>query len=351
MVVTTTVKALVLKAYGELEVQERPEPAVGERDVLVRVMACGICGSDVHGFDGSTGRRRPPVVMGHEASGVVERVGPAVTSLRPGDRVTMDSTIYNPESFFSRRGHVNLCDDRRVLGVSCEDYRQDGAFAELVSVPDHIVYRLPAGMTFEQAAMVEPVSVALHARRLTALAPGDTVVVFGAGLIGLMLVQVLKAAAISRIVAVDLEDDRLAVAKELGAAHVFNSRAADVTSAVRALTEGRGADVAFDAVGIEATVRAAIAAVRKGGIVTLVGNFAPDVSLPLQAVVSRQIRLQGSCASSGEYPECLELIASGQVKVDRFISATAPLEDGPQWFGRLHRKEPGLIKVLLRPNA
>ena len=344
-------KALVLKAYGELEMQERPEPAVGPGDVLVRVMACGICGSDVHGLDGSTGRRRPPVVMGHEAAGVVERVGAGVSTVRAGDRVTMDSTIYNPDSFFSRRGLVNLCDDRRVLGVSCEDYRQDGAFAELVAVPAHIVYRLPAGMTYEQAAMVEPVSVAVHARRLTPLAPEDVVVVFGAGLIGLMLVQVLKAAPVKLIVAADLEDDRLAVAKELGAAHVVNSGARDVGAAVRALTEGRGADAAFEAVGIEPTVRGAISAVRKGGSVTLVGNLSPDVSIPLQSVVSRQIRLQGSCASSGEYPECLELIASGQVQVDRFISATAPLEDGPQWFDRLHRKEPGLIKVLLRPNA
>jgi L-iditol 2-dehydrogenase len=351
MVVSSTVKALVLKAYGELEVQERPEPAVGPHDVLVRVMACGICGSDVHGLDGSTGRRRPPIVMGHEAAGLVERAGSAVSNVKIGDRVTMDSTIYNPESFFSRRGLVNLCDDRRVLGVSCEDYRQDGAFAELVSVPDHIVYRLPEGMTFEQAAMVEPVSVALHARHLTPLTPEDTVVVYGAGLIGLMLVQVLKAAPVGRIVALDLEDDRLAAAKELGAVHAFNSRAKDVTRAVQTLTAGRGADVAFDAVGIEATVRAAIATVRKGGSVTLVGNLAPEVSIPLQSVVSRQIRLQGSCASNGEYPECLELMASGKVQVDRFISATAPLEDGPRWFDRLHRKEPGLIKVLLRPNA
>jgi L-iditol 2-dehydrogenase len=351
MVVRSTVKALVLKVYGRLEMEERPEPAVGPGDVLVRVMACGICGSDVHGMDGSTGRRRPPIVMGHEAAGVVERVGAAVATVREGDRVTMDSTIYNPDSFFSRRGFVNLCDDRRVLGVSCEDYRQDGAFAELVSVPAHIVYQLPAGMTFEQAAMVEPVSVAVHARRLTPIAPDDTVVVFGAGLIGLMLVQVLKAASVRRILAVDLEDDRLAIAKELGAAHLINSRAGDAAPAVRALTEGRGADVAFEAVGIEPTVRDAIAAVRKGGNVTLVGNLFPDVSIPLQSVVSRQIRLQGSCGSSGEYPECLELIASGRVQVDRFVSVTAPLEEGPHWFGRLHRREPGLMKVLLRPNA
>ena len=271
--------------------------------------------------------------------------------MRSGDRVTFDSMIYNPDSFFSRRGLTNLCDDRRVLGVSCQDYRRDGAFAELVSVPSHIVYRMPAGMTFEQAAMAEPVSVAVHARRLTPLTPEDTVAVFGAGLIGLMLVQVLKAAPVRRIVAVDLEADRLAVAGKLGAGHVFNSRRTDVTREVQALTDGRGADATFEVVGIEPTVRGAIAAVRKGGCVTLVGYLAPDVSLPLQSVVTREVRLQGSCASAGEYPECLDLIASGRVQVNRFISATAPLSEGAHWFDRLRRKEPGLMKVVLRPNG
>ena len=343
-------KALVLKAYGQLEIQDVAPPGIGPKDVLVRVMACGICGSDVHGMDGSTGRRIPPIVMGHEAAGLVERVGAQVTSFRPGDRVTCDSTIYNPESFFSRRGQVNLCDDRRVLGVSCEDYRQNGAFAELVSVPSHILYALPTGMTFEQAAMVEPVSIAVHARNLTPMASEDTALVFGTGLIGLMMVQVLRAAAVARIVAVDVDPGRLALAAELGAHHLINSATDDVAAAVRALTQGRGADVAFEAVGLEATVRGAIHAVRKGGTVTLIGNLAKDVSLPLQAVVTRQIRLQGSCASSGEYPECLDLIASGKVDVDRFISAIAPLEEGPRWFDRLHRREPGLLKVLLKPN-
>ena len=166
-----------------------------------------------------------------------------------------------------------------------------------------------------------------------------------------MLVQVLRAAGVRRVVAVDIEDDRLALARELGASDVCHSGRADAAQAVRALTDGRGADVAFEAVGIEPTVRAAVAAVRKGGCVTLVGNLAPEVALPLQSVVTRQIRLQGSCASSGEYPECLDLIASGRVEVDRFISATAPLEEGAAWFDRLYRKEPRLMKVLLKPNA
>jgi L-iditol 2-dehydrogenase len=344
-------KALVLTAYNQFEVQDMPEPTVGPGDVLVRVAACGICGSDVHGMDGSTGRRRPPIVMGHEASGVIERTGRAVSGFRVGDRVTFDSTIYNPDSYFSRRGLINLCDDRRVLGVSCEDYRQHGAFAELVAVPGHILYALPPGMTFEQAALVEPVSIAVHARALTPLPAGDSVVVFGAGLIGLMIVQVLKQTSVGQIIAVDIEDAKLGVAREVGAHQVLNSSKTDAVAAIKDLTQGRGADVAFEAVGIEATVRSAIAAVRKGGTVTLVGNLAKDVSIPLQAVVTRQIRLQGSCASSGEYPECLELIASGRVDVDRFISATASLEQGGAWFDRLYKREPGLMKVVLKPNG
>jgi L-iditol 2-dehydrogenase len=246
---------------------------------------------------------------------------------------------------------INLCDDRRVLGVSCEDYRQHGAFAELVAVPHHILYALPEGMTFEQAALVEPVSIAVHARNLTPIEPGDTALVIGAGLIGLMTVQVLKNTAVKQIIAIDIDADKLKVAREVGAHHAIDSGKTDVAAAVKDLTQGRGADVAFEAVGIEATVRSAIANVRKGGTVTLVGNLAKDVSIPLQAVVTRQIRLQGSCASSGEYPECLDLIASGKVDVNRFISATAPLEEGGRWFDRLYQREPGLMKVVLKPNG
>jgi L-iditol 2-dehydrogenase len=344
-------KALVLKAYRELEIQDVPAPRPGPKDVVVRVKACGICGSDVHGMDGSTGRRIPPVVMGHEAAGVIEEVGSDVAGFREGERVTFDSMIYNPESHFSRKGLPNLCDDRRVLGVSCGDYRQDGAFAELVKVPQHILYRIPRAMSFEQAALVEPFSVTAHARTLTPLQPGDSAVVFGAGLIGLAMLQVLKQLPLRLLVAVDVVDERLALARELGAQHVMNSSRDDVPALLRELTDGRGADAAFECVGLDATVRGAVLSVRKGGCVTLVGNFAPEVGLPLQSVVTRQIRLQGSCASAGEYPECLDLIASGKVTVDRFISAVAPLEEGPAWFERLYNKEPGLLKVVLRPNA
>jgi L-iditol 2-dehydrogenase len=188
-------------AYKEFEVQDMPEPAPGPRDVIVRVKACGICGSDVHGMDGSTGRRRPPIVMGHEAAGVVEQVGAEVQGYKVGDRVTFDSTIYNPRAS-SRSGLINLCDDRRVLGVSCEDYRQHGAFAELVSVPHHILYALPPGMTYEQAALVEPVSIAVHARNLTRWIRATPPCVTAAGLIGDDMCRCAMHTACKQIIAV-----------------------------------------------------------------------------------------------------------------------------------------------------
>src|SRR5512143_3643486 len=146
-------KALVLEAYKRFSYQEVPTPEAGPGEVLVAVKSCGICGSDVHGMDGSTGRRRPPIIMGHEASGVIAVVGAGVTGWAPGDRVTFDSTIYCGQCAFCQRGEINLCDRRRVLGVSCEDYRQHGAFAEFVVVPSRILYRLPEGLAFEHAAL------------------------------------------------------------------------------------------------------------------------------------------------------------------------------------------------------
>ena len=160
-------KALLLTEYMHLELTDVAEPTVGPQDVLIRVRACGICGSDVHGMDGSTGRRIPPVVMGHEAAGVITEVGREVDQWKPGDRVTFDSTISCGDCAFCRRGDVNLCDRRQVLGVSCGDYRRHGAFAEYVAVPARILYRLPDTLSFEHAAMIEAVSIAVHAVRLT----------------------------------------------------------------------------------------------------------------------------------------------------------------------------------------
>lgn len=342
-------RALLLKEYKTLEITDMPEPAVGPDDVLVRVKACGICGSDVHGYDGSTGRRIPPVVMGHEASGVVLGTGKGVKQFRVGDRVTFDSTIYCGKCYFCRRGEVNLCDDRQVLGVSVGEYRRNGAFAEFVAVPEHIVYALPDALTFEQAAMIEAVSVAVHAVQLTPVKLGDAAVVVGAGMIGLLVIQALRLAGCSRIVAVDLNEARLKLAAEYGAGLCLNAAGCDVPAEVRAYTSGRGADVGLEVVGTTATVQSAVASLRKGGALTLVGNWSPKIEFPLQSVVTRQIRVMGSCASAGEYPVCIDLIARKAIRVDPLISATAPLDEAQVWFDRLYSRESNLMKVILQP--
>lgn len=341
--------ALLLKEYMDLQMVQMPVPEIGPDDVLVRVRACGICGSDVHGLDGSTGRRLPPLVMGHEAAGEVAQTGANVHDLKVGDRVTFDSTIYCGNCFFCSRGEINLCDNRQVLGVSPGEYRRHGAFAEYVSVPRRIMYRLPDTLTYEQAALIEAVSVAVHAVNLTPMPMGSSAVVVGSGMIGLLTVQALRAAGCTRVIAIDVEDSRLAVAKGMGATATINSKTGQADGAVRELTDGRGADVAIECVGATDPIRTAIQCVRKGGSVTLVGNVSPKVELPLQLVVSRQIRVQGSCASCGEYPASIELMASGAIKVDSMISAVAPLGEGRQWFDRLYHKEPNLMKVILRP--
>jgi L-iditol 2-dehydrogenase len=342
-------KALVLREYGKLVYEDVPRPEIAPDEVLVRVEACGICGSDVHGLDGSTGRRQPPLIMGHEAAGVVAEAGPAVRGWAAGDRVTFDSTIYRLDDWYTRRGLYNLSDGRRVLGVSPGEYRRHGAFAEYVAVPQHILYRVPAGVSFEQAAMTEPVAVAAHAVGLTPIAVGDTAVVVGAGMIGLCLVQVLRAAGCGSVFAVDLEPEKRELARKLGADVVLDPQRDDIAQVVAQATGGRGADVAFEAVGIPATVKTAIAAVRRGATVTLVGNLSPSAEVPVQAVVTRQLRLQGSCAIAGEYPAALAMIKRGVVNVDAMRSAVAPLAEGAVWFDRLYRKERGLMKVILKP--
>ncbi len=342
-------KALLLKEYKNLEIVDMPIPAFGPTDLLVKVKACGICGSDIHGYDGSTGRRQPPIVMGHEAAGVVEAAGDDVKGFRAGDRVTFDSTVSCGACHFCRKGRINLCDNRQVLGVSTGEYRRHGAFAEYVTVPSRICYKLPDALKYEHAALIEAVSVAVHSVNRTPLALGDTAVVVGAGMIGVLVVQALKAKGCSQIIAVDIEDSKLALASKLGATATLNPSKDDVAKGVLDLTGGLGADVALDAVGATAPIKTCLQTVRKGGSVTLIGNITPSIELMLQNVVSREITLHGVCASNGEYPECIDMIARGVIQVDPIISAKAPLVEGPSWFQRLYGKESGLMKVIIEP--
>jgi L-iditol 2-dehydrogenase len=237
-----------------------------------------------------------------------------------------------------------------VLGVSCGEYRRHGAFAERISVPRRIVYTLPESLPFEHAALVEAVSVAVHAVNVTPLVLGDTAVIVGAGMIGLLTLQAARAAGATQIIAVDLNDKRLAVAKQLGADVTLRGDQCDVPAEIRKLTNGRGADVALEVVGATPTIKTAIESVRKGGSVTLVGNVAPMIELPLQSVVTREIRLQGTCGCNGEYPQCIDLMNRGIINVAPLITAKIALSDGPAWFDRLHAGDPDQMKVVVQPQ-
>jgi len=344
------VKALLLSEYKKLELTDIPVPEIGPEDILVQVMACGICGSDIHGWDGSSGRRVPPLVMGHEAAGVVAAIGKDVVGYTEGDRITFDSTVWCGKCRYCLSGRPNLCDNRMVLGVSCGDYRRYGCFAEYVNVPARICCKLPDALSFEHAALIEAVSVAVHAANRTPVSLGDTAVVVGSGMIGLLVIQAIKQKGCSQVIATDLNAQRLEVAKSLGADVTINVGEEDAAARVKELTNGRGADVALEVVGATATIKSAIDCTRKGGSVTIVGNLAPTIELPLQAVVTRELNIFGSCASAGEYPACVDLLATGMIKVESLITGRAPLEQGHEWFSRLYAGEPNAMKVVLCPS-
>lgn len=342
-------KALTLTAYNQLTYGDVPDPKPEYGEVLIQIKSCGICGSDIHGMDGSTGRRIPPLIMGHEASGVIAELGSGVADWKKGDRVTFDSTVYKLDDWYTTHGMYNLSDGREVIGVAPEGFHRDGAFAEYVTVPSHILINIPDEVSFDHAAMVEPAAVAFHAVKLAEVKLADTALVVGAGMVGLFVVQALKLAGCAKVIAVDLDDDRLKLAAELGADVVFNAAQADLTGRITALSSGRGADIAIEVVGAEATLRTAMDSVRRGGTVVAVGNLSPEVQFPIQSLVTRQIRLQGSCAICGEFPDVLDMIASGGLKMDPILSATAPLSEGALWFDKLRNREPGLMKVILKP--
>lgn len=352
-------KALTLVAPSTFEYGDAPNPELGQGQVKVRVKAAGICGSDLHGMDGRSGRRIPPIIMGHEAAGEIVEVGPGVTAWKVGDRVTFDSTEYCGECLDCAEGNVNLCSNRKVLGVSCGDYRRHGCFADEVVLPEYILYALPESLDYVKAAFAEPVSIALHAVNLAPTPnQGETApttrqqkaLVVGAGLIGLLVIQSLKARGWQEVYAVDLDDARIELAKKLGATDAFHAKDENLVQKLKALGGGDGLDASFEVVGAAAPVELAIKSVRKGGTVVLVGNLQSSVPMPLQEVVTRQITLKGSCACAGEYPEAIQRIEDGSIQVQPLLSQVVPLSQGGEWFHKAVQPGNGLLKIVLQPE-
>lgn len=342
-------RALVHTAPLQFNLRDVPEPKPNHEEVLVRVKACGICGSDVHGYTGKTGRRIPPIIMGHEAAGVVEAVGRTVQNVTVGERITFDSTVYCNQCPACRQGRVNLCQNRKILGVSTPAFRRDGAMAEYVVVPWWITYRLPDAVSFEEAALIEPASVSLHAARITPIDVNDVVVVVGAGQIGLFAIQAVRVKGAGTIIALDMREERLTLARQLGADVTINPGTTDVAAEMRRAVGHPDADAVLEAVGTEASVQLAMDLTKLGGHVTLIGNVTPRVQVNLQDIVSRELTLRGSCAIAGEYRACLDMMAAGRIQAKPLISRIVPLAEGQAAFDALHRGDAGLMKIVLQP--
>jgi L-iditol 2-dehydrogenase len=342
-------KALIYTKPYSFEYSDFPDPVAGDDDVLIRVKACGICGSDVHGFTGKTGRRIPPLIMGHEAAGVVEGLGRNVSGFEKGDRICFDSTVYCNKCESCRAGLFNRCDKRQVLGVSVPAFKRHGAFAEYVAVPSWIVSKIPDELSFVDAALLEPASIGTHAANRAPISNKDTVVIIGAGTIGLFILQAARLRGAAKVIAVDINEFRLDLAKKLGADKLINPLKSDLVEEVLQETEGKGANVTLEAVGYAKTFADAVSITRMGGHVVAVGNLEKKAEFDLQQLIAKEHTFTGSYASSGEFRDCIELVASGKINVEPLISDVLPMQEGPDAFDRLLKAEENLVKIVLEP--
>jgi len=340
------VKALVFHGPGEMPLEDRPDPVPGPGEAVVAIRASGICGSDVHGYSGATGRRRIGVVMGHEAAGDVIAVGPGVSSARVGERVVLRSILACGRCDRCRHGQSNICEARQGMGMHI-----DGAYAERIVVPEALLVPLPDTLSYEDGALVEPLAVAMHAVNITPFELMDFVVIVGAGAIGLLTLLAARQRGAGSIIVTDRDPHRLGVARMIGADQAIDVGKTDPVAAIAAATGGRGADAVFEAVGIAATVAQSVAAARPGGQVTWIGNSAPTVELPMQQLVTRELTVRGAYGFVDEFEQAADALAAGWIDARRLIECVAPLADGPDLFRQLAEGSLSAVKVVLTPNA
>ena len=341
-------KALLLTEVGKFTYTDVPAPEPGAGELQINIKACAICNSDVHGYDGSSGRRQPELIIGHEASGVVSKVGPGVTRFRTGDRVVFNSVKYCRECYYCRNGLENMCTNGCCYGIRTDTQHLDGAMAEYLTVPEYICYPMPDNISFETAALIEPLAIMVHAVNGVDIKVNQTAVVFGAGVMGLMGLKVLKATGCGKVIVVEMDEFKKEMARKNGADHIVDGRE-DVPAVIHQLTGGIGADFAIDTAGVKATITNGFRCLKRTGTLIQIGNLSPFVEAPLQTLVNSEIKWIGRYGTFAEYESALALLASGKVSVDDCLSKVVPLKDGQEWFDRLHAGEPGILKVVLVP--
>ena len=335
-------KALMYCGPWKMPVEELDEPTPTAGKVVVDVQAVGICGSDVHGFTGNSGRRTPGIVMGHEFAGTISELGPEMEGYAVGDGV-----VVMPLYSVAAGGDpypLNLSPHRRLTGMN-----EHGAYAQRVAVRAAQLFPKPAGLSWQRAALCEPMAVTLHAARITPINPMQKVAVIGAGPIGLLTMLAARLKGAGTVIVVDRSVHRLELAEELGADAVINVDGTDADAAIREMTGG-GVDVAFEAVGISSTARLSVEVTRNGGNITWIGNNAPMIEVDMQSIVTREMSVRGSYGfDETDFAAAIEALSSGRLNVDPLVEEIAPLEDAPEIFRSLAAGENDLVKIILKP--
>ncbi len=338
-------KAAVLRDYYRFEIEEVPEPDPAPNEVKIRVVATGICGSDMHAYDGTHPFRRPPSIQGHEFSGNIVAVGSEVRRFAVGDRVTVDPQRVCGECEECLAGHPNLCVNKIMLGVPA----WPGSFGQYVVCPEQQVYKLPDQVSYEEGSMVEPLAVGVHGVRLAGVGPGSSVLVLGGGTIGLSSLAAAIDAGAATTVITDAFDFNLEIARRMGATATVNVRNQDVGQVVKEMTGGRGMDAAIVAVGLSSVMNQGIAAVKRRGEVVLIGLFSDQpVIQDSFALVGGERVIRGSQTYGPEdVQKALDLIASRRVDVSALITHRMPIEKIQQAFEMIHKHLEDSVKVIL----
>jgi 2-desacetyl-2-hydroxyethyl bacteriochlorophyllide A dehydrogenase len=338
-------KAVLLTAPGVLEYVDAPDPVLeADDDVLVRVGATSICGSDTHGYTGHGGRRVPPLIMGHETSGRVEAIGAGVSNVAVGDRIfvlPMLSCLRCPPC---RAGAYDECTGRLVYGADLP-----GAFADLVRIKARAAVPIPDAVSFVQGALIEQTSVVVKGVSRATIAAGDSVAVVGAGPIGLLAVMLLNLHRPRDLVVVEPNEERRRKAVEFGATLAIDPTQVDPRTAVAEVTAGTGVHVCVEAAGITSSVAAAIDVTRPGGTMVWLGNTGRIVEIDEFKVVWNQLTIVASVGMTrASVRRAIELIESGAIPVERLVSLAVPLADGVAAFERTVR-DMSVIKTVLLP--
>ena len=338
-------KALVYHGPEDLRYEDVATPEPGDGQVRLKIGATGICGSDVHGYAGLTGRRLPPMIMGHEFVGTVEKLGPGVKSLKPGDRVVPFPIISCGHCEACLSGAENKCFETSLYGV----LSRNGSFAEYLCINEKQATLVSNQLTDAEAAMAEPLAVALHGIRQAHKIEGKHVVVAGAGTIGLFVVALLKTFKPASIIVSDLNAYRLEIASKMGADVVVKADQLDLKEVVYAHTNQQGADVSIECVGITPTVRQAMDVLKIGGQSVWVGNSSKIIETDMQAIVTHEWQVTGSFLyTRKDFSDVIAMLENRQLDISPIISKEITLEEGPDMFHTLYKNPGNLIKVVVR---